>query len=207
MGRPLEQDRWRRLLMQAVMAAILGGTLGLAQLVTYTRNHTPISLGPPQQLGPLLVRLPDDWVPLPGEAAEPDLLQTQDEEGTRDLAVSIQPSPSAIAARASRNSHGNFGEPTPILFSGLGLTGVQQSFPHLEPTPEGKIAEVQYLITSAQLPNGDWVEIRFRASGSRIGSADRMLVQTVANGITLADRGEMPKTKQRSVPIDPNHFD
>ena len=205
MARPWEHDRWRRLLMQAVMAGILGSTLGLAQLVTYTRNHTPISLGSPRQLGSLLVRLPEDWVPLPGEAAEPDLLQAQDEEGTRDLVVSIQPPSSTLVPRTSRHSPVSLSEPSPIVFKGLGLVGVQQTFPHLEPTPEGKIAEVQYLIASAELPDGDWIEIRFRESGSRIGSTDRMLVQAVANGITPGG-GKMPATK-RSVPIDPSNFD
>jgi hypothetical protein len=152
------------------------------------------------------VRLPDDWVSLPGESAEPDLLQAQDEEGTRDLVVSVQPRSSAFAPQASRNSPGILSEPSPIFFKGLGLTGVQQSFPHLEPTPEGKIAQVQYLIASAELANGDWIVIRFRESGARIGSADRMLVQAVANGITLADR-KMPGSKPRFVPIDPSNFD
>jgi hypothetical protein len=206
MGRPWEHDRWRRLLMQAVMFAILGGTLGLAQLITYSRNHTPITLGPPRQLGPLRIRLPEDWVSLPGEGVEPDALQAEDEDGTRELLISIQSPSPGTAPQVLGQPQRDAGGPMPIGFMGLGLRGVEQIVPHLERTPDGKIGSVDILVASAELPTGDWVQIEFRNSDFRFGSADRLLVQAVADGITLADR-KSTGNEPRSAPSDPSNSD
>src|SRR5690242_6674171 len=64
MGRPWEYPRWKRVLMQAAMWVIFGGTLGLAQFVSHERRVSPqADLGPPQVWGRLIIQLPEGWHP------------------------------------------------------------------------------------------------------------------------------------------------
>jgi len=205
-ARPWENDRWRRLLMQTLMWIILGGTLGLAELVTYSRNHAPILLSAPRQLGPLSVRLPEDWVSLPGESPEPGVLQAEDQDGTRELVISIESRSTAIAPQLLRRPAGDAEGATPITFKGLALAGIELIVSHPERMPDGKIVSVDDLVATAELPTGDWIQIRLREGDSRIGSADRLLVGAVVDGITVADR-KMLKTDPRVAPTDPKTFD
>jgi hypothetical protein len=173
--------------MQVVLWAVLGGTLGLAQWITSTRQRTPISLEPPERLGPVMVQLPAKWTRL--QESQDDELAVE-QPGVRELVVSLEDGPT---------------EPgKPIEFKGLHQTGHLLTLPHSEQGPDGTIMQDFEMVAWAPLPTGGAVAITLLTR--RQSSEDQRLLQAVANGITLAKR-KPPKVRPRSVPLHPDDFD
>src|SRR3954451_23684925 len=62
MARAWQYGRWRRILMQVVMALIFAGTVALAELVTRERNHsTSAELSQTRTIDRITLRLPARW--------------------------------------------------------------------------------------------------------------------------------------------------
>ena len=62
MPKSWQYPRWRRVAMQVAMCVVLGAAVGSAAWVGQTRRaELDVKLGPPQQVGELMVRLPERW--------------------------------------------------------------------------------------------------------------------------------------------------
>ena len=184
MGRPWEYPRWRRMLMQVLMWLILGGTIGLAQLVTYHRSHAPIALSPPVQVGPFLVRVPDGWSV---EARGPKL-DAEDDAG-RHLLVLALPITAASddGVDVDAGGQGRGGSET-MEFRGLHQTGTMQILSRIRRTAEGAV-RTQVLTGTAVVPKIGVIVLELYPAGPRPGSADRRLLQSIADGISQARGG------------------
>lgn len=181
MARPWEYPRWRRVVMQAVMWLILGGTVGLAQLIAYKRNHAPIELGAPVRLGQVDVRLPAGWeaVGLAGstlEAQEPD---------TRRM-VRVMFNPPMLEAAEQPSGQGAVPISTePLEFNGLHRRGLMAAISQYQMSAQGLVPE-QVLRAAAELPGRNIIVVEVHQYAAQMGPADRLLLQAVADGITPA---------------------
>jgi hypothetical protein len=62
MSRSWQYPRWRRMLMQATLVLILGGTVALAEFITRQRNRSSVpELEQSQKIDRVLVKLPAGW--------------------------------------------------------------------------------------------------------------------------------------------------
>jgi hypothetical protein len=185
MSRPWEYPRWRRVLMQAVMWVIFAAALGLANLITYHRAHTPVELAEPINLHNFRVSLPDGWDPTSDWDPDRGELDVIDPERTRGLNVSI----SKLSA-SSDDSEGDNEQQVrsrsiePVQFSGLHQKGIMAIVPRYERESGDRVVAHDVLVALTVLPKGEMVKIELRKGGERIGPSDRMLVQAVANAIT-----------------------
>jgi hypothetical protein len=178
--------------MQLVLWVILGGTLGLAQVITAQRHGIPIALQQPEWLGPLLVSLPEDWAVSQDSEPGQNSLTAEDAEGGREMTIAIEPlpGPGRVVSR--------------IEFKRLSQTGVLTLAPALRRAPDDSVVPGYELVASTTLPSVGAVTIRLFTR--RPSSEDKRLIQAVANGITLSE-GLPPKARPRSVPLHPDDFD
>jgi len=198
MARPWEYPRWRRVLMQVVMWVILGGTLGLAQLVVRQRQQAPIFLQLPVQVGPLWVSLPLGWTAILADAPATGELQAVDADQTQELIIRVQ----RIAAGQEPGSDANQpGAGTqPIYFKGLNRKGVMAGIAEKVQTPDGIVGTEDILVAFTDLPSGYAVEIQFRHGSGKMGAADRRLIQAVADAMTWAGVPSRPAVRRLPSP-------
>lgn len=184
MGRPWEYPRWKRVLMQVSMWLLFGGTLGLAQFVSHERRVSPqADLGPPQSWGRLTVRLPDGWQIGERESDQLLLIQGIDpQDPTRRLFMEQR-----LGQQPADNSEDDTDQ-TPLLrssekiqFTGLGRTGeLTEEVRQIAQEPEVKWV---FLRASVQMPDGLSVSVEIGQAGTRIGSADRLLLKEMVEAI------------------------
>ena len=169
--------------MQVVMWLIFGGSLGLAQFISYHRAQAPVALGPPVRLGPFMVRMPEGWSYTPPTRSTMSLRAYDPETGQGVLVRVIlgdqQPLAELEDAATAR----------PMAFKGL---HVQGSMAVIKQTRQGRHGPVQeqVLTAFAMLPAAHvGVLIELGQLGPRIGPADKRLIQELADAITLAEPG------------------
>lgn len=192
MARLWEYPRWRRVLMQVAMWVIFGGALGLAQLVVRQRQLTPIVLEPRTRLGPLWVRLPQGWMPVSGQDPAAGEIRVADPEQPRDLTILVQRLPEGQKGGQEADQPGTGTQP--IFFKGLNRQGVRLEWRQKLRTPDGTMTSEELMLALTDLPSGLEVEILLRQGGGKMGAAERLLLETVANEITWA--GRLPPTKR-----------
>lgn len=177
--------------MQIVMWVIFGGTLGLANLITYQRTHTQIELDDPVRIGSLRARPPQDWTLTTHSDPGKGILQWMDPDRTRQLTITVTRLPSGAELSASPQGDVRSRGTEPLEFQGLRQKGLMTVMA-IPGNPEEGSLPLDVLMALTVLPSGEMVKIQLLQGHSRIGAADRMLVQAVANGITRPGRGEPP---------------
>jgi hypothetical protein len=201
MARPWEYPRWRRWVMQLVMWLILGATVGLAELITYQRNHMPIELGPPVQLGQVDVRLPAGW----RVGAAGSTLEAQDPETGRVVRVMYNPA----LLRSEEPPPDQGGAPVstePIEFHGLHRRGLMAAISQYQMSAQGLVTQ-PVLRAAAELPGQKLVVVEVSQYAAQMGPADRLLLQTVADGISLASGKAPPAPAMRPQNAEPESPD
>jgi hypothetical protein len=186
MGRPWEYPRWKRVLMQAAMWLIFGGTVGLAQLVAHHRRASPqADLGPPRPWGRLTVRLPDGWEIEERESDQILTIEGRDPEDPRRGLTMNQRLGTEAAGGSDDETDG-----TPISrssekiqFTGLGKQGTLTALHEYGRTRQGQPIEQEYLRAFVQTPDGLGVSVGIGEFGTRVGSADRLLLKEIVEGI------------------------
>lgn len=187
--------------MQAVMWLILGATVGLAELITYQRNHTPIELGPPVQLGQVDVRLPEAWqVAVAGstlEAQEPDTGRV----------VRVMYNPALLRSEEPPPDQGGVPVSTePIEFHGLHRRGLMAAISQYQMTTQGVVSQ-KVLRAAAELPKQKVIVVEVSQYAAQMGPADRLLLQTVADGITPASGKAPPAPAMKQQDAEPESPD
>lgn len=96
----------RRLMMQSIMWLILGGTVGVAAVVShYKRQSLVPPLSEPQQIEGIRVKLPTGWGDPDGESDERTLVRVQPQFGdTLVIAVTDQPRSNPVVVEAESRS-------------------------------------------------------------------------------------------------------
>ena len=203
MGRPWEYPRWRRVLMQAVTWLILGGTVGLAQLVIHVKNREALTLGPPVRYGFLLVRFPEGWtVQQVAGSQGPAIAAAEDDELLVVEQWLVPHSPTSGPPSEEQNKGG--GSTEKVRFRGLGREGLMQIMHKLRPTSDSMVAE-EYLTAAVVVPLGRRdlaILVELRAVGPRVGHGERQLLLAVVNSVVLAPG---VKRGQTSAPVADGH--
>lgn len=180
------------------MWAILGGTLGLAQLVVRERQHAPIILQSPVRVGPIWVSLPQGWNALSADSDAVGELQAVDAGQTQELAIRVQRVPTGQEPGNDANQQGTGTQP--IYFKGLNRQGVMAVIPEKVPTADGTVGTEEILVAFTGLPSSYAVEIELRHGSGKMGAADRRLIQAVADAMTWAGVPSRPAIRRLPSP-------
>ena len=173
--------------MQVVTWLILGGTVGLAQLVIHVKNREALTLGPPVRYGFLLVRFPQGWTAQQVAGSQGPALEAT-EDGQLMLIEQFATRHPAELATESNDDPKQARSTEKIQFAGLHREGQMQLVSELRPTPEGMVPE-EYLTASAVVPlkQGSLViRVELLKVGPRIGPGERELLLKVVNSLKWA---------------------
>jgi hypothetical protein len=179
--------------MQVVMWMVFAGALGLAQLVVRQRQLAPIVLDAPVRLGPLSVRLPKGWIISAGQDSLGNGIQVHDPDDSRDMVIVVERVQDGQQGGQDLDQPGAGTQP--IFFRGLSRPGVIVELPRKKvATADGTMTTEEVMCALTDLPSGHEVEIVLRQFGTKMGAAERQLIETVANEITWA--GPLPPTRR-----------
>jgi len=173
--------------MQVSMWLIFGASLGLAQLVTHARLVSPqADLGPPRVWGRLMVRLPEGWrLEKQDESDQVLIIEGQDpQDPTRGLFMEQR----IGAGAASDSDEETDGTPIarssePIQFTGLGQKGTLTALQDVRPMGDEPEVARDFLRAYVRTPDGLSVSVGIGQFGTRIGSADRLLLKEIVQAI------------------------
>lgn len=166
--------------MQVAMCVILAGTLGLAQLVVYERNHTSIELSQTTDFGPFEVRLPQGWRVEQFTDYEGPVLESHDPEGWRQLRIRLRAVTGSAQPPQQDEEDGGDISTEKIQFRGLGRAG-ELAVIRRALRIRGELVNQEWLLARVPLTATQELEIALVQGGSRV---DRGLIQKIANGIT-----------------------
>ena len=194
MGRPWEYPRWRRVTMQLTLWVILAASLGLAQMITSQRRGVPVALQAPEQVGPVMVGFPENWVISQETPPEVGMLVAEDPAGSRAMTISVEEASAPVAGSQ------------PIEFKGLHQSGTLTVLKRVRRSMDGLgYGGPEYeLMATTPLRSGGALTIRLLTQ--RRSSEDNRLIQAVADGITSA-AGKPRRVLPPVVPIHPDDFD
>lgn len=191
MARPWEYPVWRRVVMQIVMWLILGGSLGLAQLISVHNRNAAESMGEEVQIEGFQARLPEDWSIRPLNlhgigGIEGQGVEAIDPEGHRVLQMVVLPLGPAgrlvgpgIGAASTPGQH--------VDFAGLHVSGIMRMESQVRPLRQGGSILERTITATASVPPDHVILIQLVTSGDQSpGRADARLVRDLAAGITAS---------------------
>jgi hypothetical protein len=183
--------------LQLALWAILGATLGLAQLISQERKNPDIELDTPVRLRSVLVRLPEGWTQWNGWAPEAGQLQMVDPLQTRILTVFID-RPAAVSegdpdAEIDVDSLPMTSQDMqPMEFAALHKMGWISKLPTTRWFPDSTGAD-NTVLAMVELSSGQKLYIQLNKRG--VSQVDRVLVEAVANHIALAKPNDPARSK------------
>jgi hypothetical protein len=131
------------------------------------------------------VALPEEWEPAGNWEPDQGVLDVIDPEHTRELSVSIRKlRPQTDNPQGDTEQQVVSRTIQPVPFGGLHQNGIMAIVPRYERESGDNIVAHDVLVALTVLPSGELIEIELRKGGQRIGPADQLLVETVANAIT-----------------------
>jgi hypothetical protein len=204
MAKNSQYGRWQRVIMQAVLWVVFGGTLALAAFVSRKRTtslETP--LAEPVTFGALSLRLPEGWereekatVHVKGLIA-----QEYDEERrplrqlwvTQETQAVVKRGPSFYLENVL-NLPDSDAKPEPFSFLGSrGVLIVWRGVPR-DPSVDPDMVERRPplgLYACSVLPDGLTVTLQVRGEGA-FGPSSRQLIRRVADSMKVADSATRP---------------
>lgn len=187
MGRPWDYPRWRRVLMQVMTWLVLGGTVGLAQLVIHVKTREALTLGPPVRYGLLVVRFPQGWTVQEVSGSQGPAIEATEDGQLMVIEQWVTRRPAELAPESNYDPK-QAGSTEKIQFAGLHREGQMQLVPELRPTPDGMAPE-EYLTASAVVPlrrGSLLIRVELLKVGPRIGPGERELLLKVVNSLKWA---------------------
>ncbi|HXE56187.1 MAG TPA: hypothetical protein VN541_24385 [Tepidisphaeraceae bacterium] len=185
MARPWEYLAWRRVVMQACMWLILGGSLGLAELISVHSRNAVESIGTQVQVDRFQVRLPDDWPATRLDDPDAQGIRAADPETHRVLLIVVMRLQSLHQFAGPGISAKHPGGQK-IDFTGLHQTGVLRMETQLQDVDGTRVVE-RSITAAVSVPPDDAIMIKLLVPpGVQIGRSDARLVRDIAARITAS---------------------
>jgi hypothetical protein len=207
MAKNSQYGRWQRVILQAVLWLVFGGTLALAAYVSHRRTaRYEAELGEPVTFGALSVRLPKGWE---GEEQSARGLKAliaaeYDEEHRPMRHLWVTQEKQALIKRGPGFYLENLlnlpsTDAKPDLFNFLGSRGVLLVWRGVPQDSDVDPDMVERrpppgLYACTVLRDGLTVTLQLRGEGA-VGPSGRRLLRTVADSIKLADGTKQPSTR------------